>query len=355
MGEWEKEKGGVCALDDFDFENLQKVVEEVTNNHNLSFKELVKSLMAGEIKDYGIKDWLLQAVLGEWENNKEIFLLLLGLGIGAAIFYHIASAFMDKQIAETSFYLTYLIFLTMSATGFGLIMETATNCIQKLQTFMEVLVPCFFTAVSLSYGSVTASGYYKVLVLTMGLINEVLLRMVLPAIKITVLLEMVNHLTKEEMISKLAKLVGQASSFCMKAMLALIIGMNTLDGLILPVIDKVKLHSLQKAVSLIPGIGSSAQTVAEIIAGTGSLVKNAVGVAACLVLFLIIGLPVLQTVLFTVMYQFLAVCLEPVSDKRLTGAVEEIGKGGIMLLQAVMTAFLLFLITIAVVCRVTGG
>lgn len=342
------------SLEDLDFEDLEKVLKEVTKTDGISFRELVNRLMQGDTEDYGIREWFLQAFFGEWQSSRDIFFLLLGVGIASAIFYQIASAFMNKQIAETSFYLTYLIFLTTSAAGFGMIIQTVGDCIEKIKCFMDVLIPCFFGVISLSYGSVTAAGYYEVTVLIMALINEILLKIVLPVIKVTVLLQMVNHLTKEEMISKLAGLTGRAASFCMKGMLTVIIGLNTLEGLILPAIDKVKLNSLGKAVALIPGIGSSAQAVAGIIAGTGSLVKNAVGVAACLVLFVIISLPLLQTALFIMLYRVLAVCLEPVADKRLTGAVEEIGKGGALLLQAVMTAFLLFLITIAVVCTVTN-
>lgn len=341
------------TFEDLDFENLERVLEEVTGGNRVSFRELVQGLMQGETADYGIKDWLLQAILGEWQANREIFFLLLGVGIASAVFYQIASAFLSRQIAETSFYMTYLIFLTTSAAGFGLLVRAAGECIEKIKQFMDVLVPCFFGVVSLSYGSVTAAGYYQVTVLIMAFINQVLFRVVLPTIKIAVLLQMVNHLTKEEMISKLAAMVGQVAKFCMKGMLTIIIGFNTLGGLILPTMDKLKLDSLGKAVSLIPGIGGSAQAVASIIAGTGTLVRNSVGVAACLVLFVIISLPVLQTVLFLLTYRFLAVCLEPVADKRLIGAVEEMSKGGSLLLQAIVTAFLLFLITIAVVCIVT--
>lgn len=342
------------SLEDLDFEDLEKVLKEVTETKGISFRELVNSLMQGDTADYGIKEWILQAFLGEWQSSREIFFLLLGVGIASAIFYQIASAFINKQIAETSFYLTYLIFLTISAAGFGVIVQTTGTCIEKIKYFMDVLVPCFFGVISLSYGNVTAAGYYEVTVLIMALINEILLKIVLPAIKVTILLQMVNHLTKEEMISKLADLVGRAASFFMKGMLTVIIGLNTLEGLILPTIDKVKLNSLGKAVAFIPGIGGSAQAVADIIAGAGSLVRNAVGVAACLVLFIIISLPVFQTAMFMILYRILAVCLEPVADKRLTGAVEEISKGGALLLQAVMTAFLLFLVTIAVVCMVTN-
>ncbi|MCX4269716.1 MAG: stage III sporulation protein AE [Lachnospiraceae bacterium] len=340
------------ALEDLDFENLEKVLEEVTEGKRISFQELVQSLMQGEYADYGIKDWILQAVLGEWQANREIFFLLLGVGIASAVFYQIASAFINKQIAETAFYLTYLIFLTTSAAGFGLLVQNVGNCIEKIKQFMDVLVPCFFGVVSMSYGSVTAAGYYQVTVLIMALINGVLLRVALPAVKIAVVLQMVNRLTKEEMISKLAAMVGQVAGGCMKGMLAVIIGLNTLEGLLLPTIDKVKLNSLGKVVGMVPGIGGSAQAVAGIVAGTGTLVRNAVGVAACVVLFVIISLPVLQTVIFIVTYRVLAVCLEPVADKRLSGAVEEVGKGGGMLLQAIVTAVLLFLITIAVVCVV---
>ncbi len=342
------------TLEDLDFEDLERVLEEVTESHSISFQELVQSLMQGETADYGIKDWVLRAVLGEWQSNREIFFLLLGVGLASAIFYQISSAFINKQIAETSFYFTYLIFLTTSAAGFGLLVQTVGECIGKVKQFMDVLIPCFFGVVSLSYGSATAVGYYKVTILIMALINGVLLAVVLPAIKVAVLLQMINHLTKEEMVSKLSAVVGQAVKICMKSILAVIIGLNTLEGLLLPTIDKVKLHSLGKAVALLPGIGGSAKTVAEIIAGTGTLVRNAVGAAACLVLFVLISLPVLQTILFLVTYRILAVCLEPVADKRLVGAVEEIGKGGSLLLQVMVTIFLLFLITIAVVCRVTS-
>ena len=51
------------TLEDLDFENLEKVLKEITGGNQVSFQELVQSLMQGEMADYGIKDWVLQAIL----------------------------------------------------------------------------------------------------------------------------------------------------------------------------------------------------------------------------------------------------------------------------------------------------
>ena len=72
---------------------------------------------------------------------------------------------------------------------------------------------------------------------------------------------------------------------------------------------------------MIPGIGNSAQTVSKTIAGSAVLVKNSIGVAAVIVMAVIIGIPLLKLVVMALLYQILGAVLEPVADSRIVKAV----------------------------------
>ena len=98
------------------------------------------------------------------------------------------------------------------------------------------------------------------------------------------------------------------------------LGLNGIKSLILPLSDSLKMSVLFKAVSMIPGIGNSAQTVSKTIAGSAVLVKNSIGVAAVIVMAVIIGIPLLKLVVMALLYQILGAVLEPVADSRIVKA-----------------------------------
>lgn len=342
--------------EELDFTELEKVIADTFHDDSISFRQMIEKMVKGEspVSIKTVLTWIKNACLHDLNVNRKAVILLFGVGIMAAIFHTISIAFSNQQIADTSFFITYLAFMTISMAAFQTTAEVAANALSSLESFMRALVPAFFIAVTFTVGSGTAVGFYQLIVLLMSLVNGILLAVIIPCIKISVVLVMINNITKEDILTKLSEFFQIAVQWGLKTLLAMIIALNTIQGLVLPKVDGVKTTLLQKSIQMIPGIGNSAEAVADIMAGSGMLIKNGIGTAAFLFLGITALIPIVKIGIFVLLYQFVNAILEPISDKRVVGSLSGICEGAKLLLHTVVTAAILFMITIAIVCAATN-
>lgn len=132
------------------------------------------------------------------------------------------------------------------------------------------------------------------------------------------------------------------------------LGLNGIKSLILPLSDSLKMSVLFKAVSMIPGIGNSAQTVSKTIVGSAVLVKNSIGVAAVIVMAVTIGIPILKLVVMAFLYQILGAVLEPVADSRIVKAVLVLSESLENMIYMIAVTVVLMCLTMAIICFATN-
>lgn len=340
---------------EYDFTALQQTIDEIFATDTFNFEELLQEMLQGNVKAsvMTLLEALWSLCVGELAAGRQAMLMILGIGIMAAVFYNISLAFESRQIADTGFFVTYLAFLSVTVLSFSECCRIASQLLEHLELFMKALIPAFFLAVSVSAGSVTAVGFYKVMLILLSLADGLLLKLILPVIKLSTVLMLVNYITKEAMLTKLAKLFQTVVSWSLKGMLTVVIAMNTMQGMVLPSVDHMKLSMLQKAVSMLPGIGNSADAVTGLMAQSGQMIKNGIGTAAFFIIGAIVIIPVIKLGLLILMYQLTCAMLQPISDKRMVEALSAICEGSKYLLQLVATAGILYMVTIAIVCATT--
>lgn len=337
-------------LSQFDLSSIQRVINQTQETNQISFLDLVKNLIRGDI-NYNfdlIISTVLQSFLGEVNENKMLLVSVCMVGIVSAVLRVICGAFENHQIADTGYYSMYLVLSALLMKSFSVTSEVADQTITNLTEFMQVLLPAFALSVGMSSGQTGAAGFYGVALFLITLILKVILQIILPMIKIYVILCLVNHMSGGEYFKQLTVLLKKFIGFLLKTLLGVSIGLNMVQGMIAPVIDSVKRGVVSKAVSAIPGFGSITNSVMETVVGSAILIKNGIGVAGLLVLGLICLRPVIQLCAFYLMYQLTAVILSPIAQKDMTESLVEIGESSRLLLKAVLTSLMLFVITIAI-------
>lgn len=176
----------------------------------------------------------------------------------------------------------------------------------------------------------------------------------LPAIHIYILVSMLNYLTKESYLSKLAELIKTVLVWIMKTILAGVVGLNLVQSLLSPAMDTVKRSALTRGTEAIPGIGDAIGGVTEVIFASAVLVKNGIGVVGAIICFALCLMPIVQIGAIALLYKLAAALMQPVSDVRIIGCMETVGEGMRLLIRAVFTVGMLFLITIILVAASTG-
>lgn len=338
-------------LEELDFRELEGEIQRILPDQNISFRESVVQLLKGEIplKWENVRKTIRNAFWEEISRQKNLVAQILLLSVTASVFTNFVKVFQKNQIAEITFYVLYLLLFTMLLNGFQSLLLTAQETIGQILQFMKMLLPIYLAVAVLAAGSTTAVVFYEATLFFITAVQMIMRYVVLPGIGCYVLLQLLNQLGKEDYLSKMAELLKNILSWTMKTLLALVIGVQTIQGLLLPAIDSLKNSVWSKAAGAVPVIGNTFSSVTETVMGTAILLKNAVGVSGLLIILFICLTPMVRLLVCTVLYKLVGAIVQPVSDKRVAECVSCVGDGIALLLTAVgMTGFV-FLITLAMV------
>lgn len=344
--------------EDIDYSEIQGVIQDVMGKGNrFDFGEYVGKLVRGEqpFSISGVANELTASIRGEIKANLTTFGSLITIALIAALFTNLSMAFKNNQVSETGYYVTYLLLFALLIGSFITASHIAVTTISSILDFMRALVPTYFMSVAFTGGAATSMMYYEAVLMLITLVDFLLIKVIIPMINFYLIIALANNLSKEDMLSKLAKLIATAIGWILKSMLAAVIGFNAIQGLIVPVVDQVKRSTLMKASEAIPGIGDALGGVTQTILGAGVLLKNAIGVAGLIVLITIVAVPFLKLLVVTAIYKIGSAVLQPISDKRFIECISASGKSAALLLQTIFVGVVLFMISITLVAVTTGG
>lgn len=320
------------------------------------FQTVLRLLMEGQFEEI-LKltgSFLREQLLAEVSTGGHFLAQVMILGLLGAVFSNYASIFSGSQIAETGFYITYLLMLTFLASSFLTGIEVAGELLSSVIEFMQALLPSFFLSVSVSGGSITSAAGCSLMLFSIEVAQHLFLRFFLPLIRLYTLLVMAGHLLKEDLFSKGTELLKQGISWGMKTVMGVILGFHLLQGMVAPYADAVKNAPVKRLLQVLPGVGQGAAAVSQMLLGSGVLIKNSMGAGAAVVLFLLAAVPLLKLILLCVLYQGAAALLQPVCDKRLISCISAVGEGCRLLFAAAAFTVLFFLLSIAIVCMVSN-
>lgn len=341
---------------DFDYDEIQEVIDGVLSaNNKISFEDYVMNLFRGdkELSFTSILNDIKNSIINEVKSNVGILTSLISIAVIAAVFTNFSYAFQNNQVAETGFYVTYLLLFSVITASFIAASKIAAETISAVLSFMKALVPTYFMAVAFSSSAGTSAVYYQATLFLITFVDMLLIKLIIPLINIYLIVTMANNLSKEDLLSKLSDLIILVTKWTLKTMLAVVVGFNSLQGLILPVADKVKRSALLKAAGAIPGVGDILGSITESVLGAGVLLKNVIGVAGIVVVISICAVPLIKLAVTAIIYRISAAAVQPISDKRMLNCVTAAAEASGLLLQTVIVGAVLFLFTITIVAATT--
>lgn len=341
---------------EINFGEIEEILERILGKP-IRFENMVEETMK-DGRVFSIGNWLElfgKLLIEQVKNHGQTIGYLLLLIISAAVLATIAKAFRNRQISDTGFYMIYLLVFLIMMRSFGTCYALTEKVIGDLIDFMRVLMPAFLMAAAVGAYRTSAVIYYEGFLLLIYYLQKAVAMILLPGIRCYVLLSMLGHLGKEEIFSKGREGLKKAILFLMKGMIGVTAGLQVIQGMITPAVDEFKQTALSKGLSSLGGIGNIMGNVTDVIAGSGVLLKNGIGVVAAVIVVIICLTPVIQTGCYAVFYQALAAVSEPISDKRLTKSIGLMGEGIGLLVRLLFTVCALFLLTIAIICIMTGG
>ncbi|MBQ7372711.1 MAG: stage III sporulation protein AE [Blautia sp.] len=341
---------GELLIEEMELQEVQQMLDEMLHEDHFSIKDTLKALISG--KDAFSKEAFFQFVkedfFSELLQERSFFREVLFLIFLSALFANFSAAFENTQVGEISFYVSYLFFFTLFMNSFTDLCESLSEILGWMADFMKGLAPSYFLAVAASTGASTAAAFYEGILLLTWMVQWILVELLLPGTNLYVLLCLINHMSKEEMLGKAAELTGTLISWTLKTLLGVMAGLELIRGLVSPVMDTLKRSTLGKVAGSLPGIGNAVNAVTEVLLTGAVLVKNSLGVVFAAALILVGISPLAHYLTLSLVYRFLAAVAQPISDKRLVSCMETMGEGCSFLFRIFLTAEFLCMLVLLV-------
>lgn len=341
-------------LNDYDFNSIQRIIDD--NDSKMNFKDTANQLKSGNTSIFSsIVIKAKDTITNEFSKSGNIMVKIIGLAIASSIIAGFSNIFGNNQISSTGFSIVYMLMIIVLMSGFTLVIKMATDILVVLVDFMKTLMPVYFMAVGVSGNVNGALAFYELTMIMVTIIEWLFLNVFIPIVKIYVVVTLIDYMTKERLVSKLSELLKKFLQWIMKTSIAAVAGINVIEGMVMPSADSVTVSAFSKFTSIIPGIGSSANSVAGLTLGAGTLIKNTIGAAGLVAIIVIAIVPAVKIGASCATYHIISAVLQPVADKRITECISSVGTGMGLLFKMILTSAFLLIITIAIICISTNA
>ena len=348
--EQQEEETRQKLMEDMELGQMQDAVNQILKEDSFSIEEILNQILKGEslFQKETMSKWFKNIVKAQLQREQKAMFQVVLLVLLAAVFSNFTAVFGDGKTGETSFYITYMLLLALLIKSFGSMGVELKELLENFILFLKALMPSYFLAVTASSGSATAMIFYEAVLFLIYVIQVVFLKGIVPAIYVLALVELVNYLHSEDFLSKMAELLQTLIEWSLKSCMAVVLGMQLIQNMIGPAMDSLKRDIIGKTAASIPGSGNAINGVTEVALGTAVIIRNGIGVVGIIILVCIGIRPVIRLALLAFLYKLLAAVVQPVSDKRMTGALSTIGNGYVLFLKVLLCMELLIFITIAI-------
>ena len=344
-----------AIFEELNLDELERALNQEGIATSMPVSEMVKKQVEGDSKSVfsALLATISQVFFGELQKNKSLLLELVGIVLIGSIFVNLSNSFAGGFISENGFYITYMLMTSLLLTSFSMAYTITLAALDKVLVAVRLLVPAFLLVLQFVGHAATAGGTYNLVLIGIWLIQAVIIRLVLPLIEFYVIVSLVNNLQKEDSFSKLCELVQSLIKWILRTIVIVVVGLNVIKGLLEPQMDRIGKSAVNRALTAIPG------SVVSVLAGTylacGMIIKNSIGVAGILILSGICLAPVIQLFLLMFTVRITTALIQPMGDKRYVDGTAALAHGIGMLMQALASALVLFIITLAIMTGVTNG
>lgn len=336
-------------MDELDLDAVDEEMGELPEK--ITFSDLVETFVEKGTDGVDMKmicDYIFDLLFYELSTVRPLFIQIISIALLFSLYGKVLVT-GQKYVSQLGFFVVYTGILVLLLQSFSLIGEVVEDGVSNLVSFMTAFIPTYAATLLLSGNATSASAFYGLAYGIIYLLEIGMKFLFLPGIHVYVLLMVMDNLFEETKLSKLALLLEDGIRWILKIGLAAVVGLGVVQSLIAPAKDRLSTSGLYHGLSAIPGVGNAFGATGEILVGCGIMIKNSLGVAALVILFVICLAPVLKVFCFHVMYRLVAAVLMPFCDKRISQCVHDVGKGCAIYLKLLLDAVLLFFITISMI------
>ena len=328
-------------FDGLNTKDIEKYLDELIPPFGESggLKDFVKSVMSGKSENYeSVFKYLLSIVTYGFKEKFPSFISLFVLIVFAALVRLLSPSDKPGGASELANYAIFTaIICIVSGVVYGII-SNAENTLEKMSRFTEAVYPIVLTLTIACGANNSASTVTPTALFVSDTVIIIVKNVVFPIIIFMLVVSIASNMNKS---IKLKGLFGFLSSFMkwgiglFTVVFSLFLGINGLNS---RAIDGLGYKTAKYAVgSTLPLVGGVVGDGLNMMIASAAIIKNAFGMLAVFVIFSTAIIPIIETIVLTLVLKLIAAVTEPFSDAR----IGEFISGGITVINFVVAALVI--------------
>ncbi len=335
-----------------------KKAEEYTKEvfGDTDYNTLFEEAISGNIDNKKLGNSILNLLGKETLSSVRTIGIIIVIIVIHSIVKSISDHLENKSIAQLTYYVQYILIVTLIMSSFADILSMVKDTIQNLVAFSNLLIPILM-ALILTTGNIASVGMLQPILLFMitfigNLVNQILI----PILLVSTVLAIISKVSDRIALDRFSKFFKSSIVWALGVILTLFVSLVSLEGTLSSSVDGVTAKTTKAAVSsFIPVVGKILGDAVDTVIGCTSILKNAVGVVGVITILGICILPVIKLVLLMATYYIGAAICEPIADEKIVKLLEQVGDTFKILLAILCSISVLLIIGTTLVMKISNS
>ncbi len=317
---------------------------------------LLNDAITGKIDNQTILKKILNLFGKEIKETIRIIGSIIVIIVIHSILKSISDSLENKSISQITYYVQYILIVTLIMSNFADIINLAKTTIQNLVGFSYTLLPILLTLMMTTGSIASASAVQPVLLFLITFIGNIIITFLLPLILIGTALSIVSKVSDKVQIDKLAKYFKTSVVWILGIVLTIFVGVLSLEGSLTSSVDGITAKTAKAAVSnFIPVVGKILGDAVDTVIGCSNILKNAVGIVGVIVVIGICILPIIKLAILTITYYIAGALCQPIADDKIVSLLSGMGDTFKVLLAMLISVSVMLIIGITLVIKISNS
>ena len=341
--------------------NIGKFVDEAKKYTKDVFKDtdynkLLNLAISGNIDNKSLAKNIFNIIGKETFTTIRTIASIIVVIVIHSILKSISDGLDNKGIAEISYYVQYILIVTLIMSNFADIITMLKDTISNLVSFSNTLIPILITLV-LTTGNITSANLLQpILLFLITFIGNFILNVIIPVLLASTALGIISKISSHVQLDKLSKFFKSSVVWALGLVLTLFVSLVSIEGSLSSSVDGVTAKTAKAAVSsFIPVVGKILGDAVDTVIGCASILKNAVGVVGVIVIIGICITPIIKLVLLMITYYLGSAICQPIADEKIVGLLSQMGDTFKVMLAILCSLSVMLIIGTTLVIKISNS
>ena len=323
---------------------------------DMDINELLNQTLKGEVDNKKVFDGVFTLLGKEVKNALKLVGTVLVIIVIHSIFKNISENLENKSVSKITYYVQYILIVTIIMTNFSEVITMVKESIQNLVGFMYTLTPILMTLMVTTGSIVSSNVVQSILLFAISFIGNIISIVILPLLLIGTALGIISNISEKVQIDRLAKYFKSSIVWILGIVLTIFIGLLSIEGTLSASVDGLTAKTTKAAVSnFIPVVGKILGDAVDTVIGCASLIKNAVGIVGIIIIIGICILPIVKLTIITLTYYLLSAVCEPIADGNIIKLLDQVGGTFKILLAILFSVSVMLIVGVTIVIKISNS